>query len=83
MIALLIALATLAEPPPPPDVAARIAPGPDGGAELILIGDTGEPGPIVERWQKAIARERAPAVLDLGDLVYPQVPPCPTGVPSA
>jgi len=84
MIDCLIALFIAAEPPPaPPEVAARVAPAADGAAELILIGDTGEPGPIVERWKIALARERAPAVLVLGDLVYPQAPPCPTGVPSA
>lgn len=84
MIPLMLALVALAEPTGPHvDVASRVAPGLDGAAELVLIGDTGEPGPIVERWKTALRAERAPVVLVLGDLVYPQVPPCPTGVPNA
>lgn len=90
LLVLTLLLAEVPAPPAPPPgppglepFAARVAPGIDGAAELILIGDTGEPGPLVERWKVAIRKERAPAVLVLGDLVYPQVPPCPTGVPSA
>jgi predicted phosphodiesterase len=87
MITLLIALFALSEVPTPaapaPTVVSRIAPGVDGAVELVLIGDTGEAGPLVERWKVALRAEAAPAVLVLGDLVYPQAPPCPTGVPSA
>ncbi len=60
----------------------RVAPLVDGSVELVLIGDTGEPGPLVARWSAAIAKERASAAVVLGDLVYPQAPPCPSGVPN-
>jgi len=73
-------------PPAPPaptyTAAARVAPSADGSAELILIGDTGEPGPLVTRWQVALKNERARTAIVLGDLLYPQAPPCPTGVPN-
>ncbi|MFO0746627.1 MAG: metallophosphoesterase [Myxococcota bacterium] len=54
----------------------------DGTPRIILIGDTGEPGPIVERWRKTIIGEDKDAVVVLGDLVYQQVPPCPKGAPD-
>ena len=86
MIALTLALLAVVptELPPAPTwaVAASVAPAVDGSAELILIGDTGEPGPLVGRWQVALKNERARTAIVLGDLFYPQAPPCPTGVPN-
>lgn len=55
----------------------------DGTPRLVLIGDTGEPGPIVERWRATVQGLDKDAVVVLGDLVYEQVPPCPNGVPDA
>jgi predicted phosphodiesterase len=74
---------TLTTPPVMRDFAREIikAP-PDGSVSLVLIGDTGEPGPLVPRWTEAIRKEPASGVFVLGDLVYPQVPPCPTGRPD-
>lgn len=54
----------------------------DGTPRLILIGDTGEPGPIVEQWRATLIKQPKDAVVVLGDLVYPQAPPCPNGVPD-
>lgn len=85
MIALTLALLAVLPtevPSPSYDVAARVAPALDGSNELILIGDTGEPGPLVGRWQVALKNERARTAVVLGDLLYPQAPPCPTGIPN-
>lgn len=46
---------------------------------LVLIGDTGSPGPILDRVKAAVKAERKDAVLVLGDLVYPFAPKCPSG----
>ena len=55
----------------------------DGTPSIIMIGDTGEPGPIVERWRATLQKKDKDAIFVLGDLVYPQAPPCPTGTPDA
>jgi predicted phosphodiesterase len=74
----LIALALLVPTPSPHTVpVAR-----DGSTRIVLIGDTGEPGPHVTRWTEALRKDPAPSVIVLGDLVYPQAPPCPTGRPD-
>ena len=54
----------------------------DGTPRIVLIGDTGMPGPIVDRWRKALAAKDEDAIIVLGDLVYEQAPPCPKGVPD-
>ncbi|MCC6625487.1 MAG: metallophosphoesterase [Deltaproteobacteria bacterium] len=54
----------------------------DGTPRIVLIGDTGMPGPIVDRWRRTLAAKDKDAILVLGDLVYPQAPPCPKGVPD-
>lgn len=83
MLAFTLALLILGEAPPAaPELAGRVAPGIDGAVELVLIGDTGEPGPLVARWSRALAKEPAQAIVVLGDLVYPQAPPCRAGVPD-
>lgn len=78
-VSALTALALAAPPPGPPVLDMRRH---DGTPRIVLIGDTGEPGPIVERWTKTLAKKDKDAVLVLGDLVYPQAPPCPTGTPD-
>ena len=83
MLAFTLALLILGDAPPAaPELAGRVAPGIDGAVELVLIGDTGEPGPLVARWSRALAKEPAQAIVVLGDLVYPQAPPCRAGVPD-
>jgi predicted phosphodiesterase len=76
-MSLLLAAPPLALGPTPPTIA--VPRHPDGRAELILIGDTGDPGPLVETWKRTLRGERAKATLVLGDLLYPQAPPCPNG----
>jgi predicted phosphodiesterase len=46
---------------------------------LVLIGDTGEPGPVLDEVRQAVKREKKDAVVVLGDLVYPLTPSCPDG----
>jgi len=86
MIALTLALLLLPIEVPPPvtttSIAATVALSADGSAELILIGDTGEPGPLVDHWQQALEKESARTAVVLGDILYPQAPPCLTGVPN-
>jgi len=54
----------------------------DGTPRIVLIGDTGMPGPIVDRWRNALSKKDEDAIVVLGDLVYEQAPPCPKGVPD-
>ena len=60
------------------------APRDPGHLTVVLLGDTGEPAPFQARLRAAIAAETSKdAVVVLGDLVYPEAPPCPTGAPDA
>lgn len=47
---------------------------------LILVGDTGHPSEDMTRVRRAIKAEKKDAIVALGDLVYPLMPACPTGV---
>ncbi len=72
---------------PAPVLLAPSTPAPARGADLrdlrmVVVGDTGEPGPIVERWRKIVAALPKDAVLVPGDLIYEQAPPCPDGTPD-
>ncbi len=51
--------------------------------DLILLGDTGEPGPLVDTWRPVVAGMDKDAILVLGDLVYVRAPECPSGTPDA
>jgi predicted phosphodiesterase len=46
---------------------------------LVLVGDTGLPGPRRDAVLRAIRRERKDLIVALGDLVYPKGPRCPSG----
>lgn len=47
---------------------------------VVLVGDTGEPGPALETIRAAIAREPDKTlILALGDLIYPIAPACEPG----
>jgi predicted phosphodiesterase len=46
---------------------------------LLLVGDTGQPGPDMEAIRRAILLEKKDAIVVLGDLIYPVAPKCPTG----
>ena len=46
---------------------------------LLLLGDTGEPGPDMEAIRRAVSKESKDAIVVLGDLIYPVAPKCPDG----
>ena len=46
---------------------------------LLVLGDTGEPGPEIEVIRRAVSQEKKDAIVVLGDLVYPVGPKCPDG----
>lgn len=52
--------------------------------QLVVLGDTGEPADFQARLRASIAKEPSKdGILVVGDLVYPQAPPCPDGTPDA
>ena len=46
---------------------------------LLVLGDTGEPGPEMEAIRRAVSQEKKDAIVVLGDLIYPVGPRCPDG----
>ncbi len=46
---------------------------------VLIIGDTGYPGPDIERVRVAVKREVKDVILVAGDLVYPVAPACAPG----
>lgn len=46
---------------------------------LLVLGDTGEPGPEMETIRRAVSQEEKDAIVVLGDLIYPVGPKCPDG----
>jgi predicted phosphodiesterase len=54
-------------------------PEPRESLRLVLVGDTGYPGPTIEAVRAAIIAETKDAVVALGDLVYPAPPVCADG----
>lgn len=76
----LVSLLVAAPPAPEPPILDMTRH--DGTPRIVLIGDTGMPGPIVDRWRRTLAAKDKDAIVVLGDLVYQQAPPCPKGVPD-
>ena len=50
---------------------------------LILLGDTGMPGAQRDAVRKQVLLEEKDAIIALGDLIYPNPPPCETGAVEA
>jgi len=51
--------------------------------QLVVVGDTGEPADFQARLRQSIKDEPSKdGVVVVGDLVYPQAPPCPDGTPN-
>ena len=46
---------------------------------LLVLGDTGQPGPEMEAIRRAVSQEKKDAIVVLGDLIYPIAPRCPDG----
>ncbi|MEZ4268868.1 MAG: metallophosphoesterase [Myxococcota bacterium] len=70
----------------PPESVRRDAPltaAPKERVRLVLIGDTGMPGPAMEAVHRAVVAEAKDYVIVLGDLVYPEAPLCRDGTMSA
>ncbi len=52
---------------------------PRDSVTLLVLGDTGEPGPPMEAIRRAVSKEKKDAIVVLGDLIYPVAPRCPDG----
>ena len=64
-----------------PEVEFRLA-GKDR-VRVVVIGDTGAPGPDIEALHAAVKAEPKDLVIVVGDLVYPLFPECPDGTLGA
>lgn len=92
-LALLVAVASAAcRPPAEAAPVSEVAPArydapltfaPKDRVRIVLIGDTGYPGPEIEAVHRAVAAETKDLIVVLGDLVYPAAPRCPTGALTA
>lgn len=68
-----------------PEALRRDAPltsAPKERVRILLIGDTGMPGPAMEAVHRAVVAESKDYVVVLGDLVYPEAPLCRDGTMS-
>jgi len=78
-----VVTSTTAQPARPvprkPDPPAALRWAPRRRVRVVLVGDTGKPGPARRAVMRAIRRETKDVVVDLGDLVYPWAPRCPGG----
>ncbi len=92
LVALVALAACRALPDAPASAAAQPEPGrrdapltaaPKERVRIVLIGDTGMPGPDMDAVHRAVAAEVKDYVIVLGDLVYPEAPLCRDGTMSA